>query len=305
MSVDERKARIRALGYDYAERDLEPVESCNLCGSDHHVAVSHRDRYGFPASFSVCARCGLGFLTPRPTAAEYARFYASTYRPLVSAYHGRLIDARTVQAEQREYAAELVKFLRPCLDEPPASVLDVGGSTGVVAEAVGAAFGADATVLDPAADELAVAAAAGLETIQGFVEDFSPGARSWELVLLCQTIDHLLDIASTLHALRSMLGQGGHAFVDVLDIEFMLRRRGSIEEVVKVDHPYYLTRATACGYFDRAGFDVIFERMSNDGHWGFLLAPGKPRDFNYASLNRSAEAMLQLVWTLRAKGHGA
>jgi SAM-dependent methyltransferase len=302
MSVDERMARIEALGYEYAQRDLETVRVCNLCGSDRQVAVSHRDRYGFPASFSICASCGLGFLTPRPTATEYARFYASTYRPLVSAYHGRLIDARTVQAEQREYAAELVEFLRPRVGAPPATVLDVGGSTGVIAGAIGAEFAAEATVLDPAPGELALAADAGFETIQGFAEEFDPGPRRWELVLMCQTIDHLLDIASTLDVLRGTLAPNGRAFVDVLDVEFMVRRRGSIEGAVKIDHPYYLTRATACAYFARAGLDVVSERMSADGHWGFLLAPGEPREVNHAALACSAERMLQRIWALRAEG---
>jgi SAM-dependent methyltransferase len=146
----------------------------------------------------MCARCGLFFLSPRLTDREYIEFYARFYRPLVSAYHGRLIDARTVQDEQRAYATELVDFLRAHLTTPPRSVLDVGGSTGVVARIVQDAFGSTATVLDPSPDELAVAASAGLETIGGFAEDLASGERRWELVLLCQTIDHLLDVRSIL-----------------------------------------------------------------------------------------------------------
>ena len=60
----------------------------------------------------MCRRCGLGFLSPRLTAAEYGAFYEDVYRPLVSAFHGRRIDAETVQDDQRGYAAELVELLR-------------------------------------------------------------------------------------------------------------------------------------------------------------------------------------------------
>ena len=98
--------------------------------------LAKRDRYGYPASLWICRRCGLGFLSPRLTAAEYGAFYADVYRPLVSAFHGRRIDAETVQDDQRAYAAELVEFLRVNLPAAPASVLDVGGSTGIVAGAV-------------------------------------------------------------------------------------------------------------------------------------------------------------------------
>ena len=195
----------------------------HLCGSTRLVEASRSDRYGFPATLRVCARCGLGFLSPRLTFEEYGRFYESVYRPLVSAYHGRLIDAETVQDDQRAYAEELVEFLRISLPGAPATVLDVGGSTGVVAGAVRAAFGSAATVLDPAPDELAVAAADG----HGDASPASPrtadyGGRTFELVLLCQTIDHLLDVrGDAARAPRDAARPTGHLFVDVLDVGFM------------------------------------------------------------------------------------
>jgi SAM-dependent methyltransferase len=301
-AVRERAARIDELAYNYEDRELEAVLTCNLCGSTNHVEVSRRDRYGYPAVLRVCIRCGLCFLSPRLTAAEYAEFYAGVYRPLVSAYHGRLIDAQTVQVEQREYAAKLLGFLQRHLVATPADVLDIGGSTGVVAAAVRDAFGSAATVLDPAPDELAVAAAAGLETVEAFAEDFEPGGRRWQLVLLCQTIDHLLDVSATLQALRDLLADGGRLFVDVLDVEFMAARCGSIEGAVKIDHPYYLTRATACGYFACVGLELVAERMADDGHWGFLLTPGNPREPDWDKLREEAVGFLDFVWRLRARG---
>jgi SAM-dependent methyltransferase len=208
----------------------------------------------------------------------------------VSAYHGRRIDAETVQVDQRGYAAELVDFLRETLPGAPSTVLDVGGSTGVIAAALRDAFGAEGTVLDPAPDELDVAAAAGLETIAGFAEDFDPGGRRWDLVLLCQTIDHLLDVSATLGSLRRLVADCGHVFVDVLDLLIVARRNGSLEEAVKIDHPYYLTRDTALAYFRRAGFVSIAERLSGDGHWGFVLAPDEPGEPDWERLRASAEA---------------
>jgi SAM-dependent methyltransferase len=296
----ERADRIAQVGWDFEGSEREAVTACNLCGGDHHVEAARADRYGFPQRLAVCARCGLGFLSPRLTAAEYAHFYDAVYRPLVSAYHGRRIDAETVQDEQREYAAELVDFLREALREPPLTVLDVGGSTGIVAAAVRDAFGTAATVLDPAPDELAVAAALGMETIAGFAEDADYGGRTFDLVLLCQTIDHLLDVRATLAAIRGVLAPGGHAFVDVLDVGFMARRRGSIEGAVKVDHPYYLTRATALAFFRQAGLEPTAERMSHDGHWGFLLAAATPAEPDWDELTAAADAFLDDVWRLRA-----
>lgn len=278
------------------------MSACNLCGGIRLVEMARRDRYGYAQPLLVCARCGLGFLSPRLTAEEYGRFYESIYRPLVSAYHGRLIDPDTVQAEQGDYARELATYLEAAIPGSPTTVLDVGGSTGVVAAPIRDAFGAKVTVLDPAPDELAVAAAAGMETIAGFAETADLGGRTYDLVLLCQTIDHLLDVRATLAALRAAVAEGGHAFVDVLDVLFMARRRGSVEGAVKVDHPYYLTRKTALAYFAQAGFAPISERLSGDGHWGFVLRPAEPAEPDWAQLERSADALLADLWAVRAGG---
>ena len=285
-----RAERIAAVGYDYAAHELEAVEACNLCGATAWVQTARRDRYGYPASFWMCKRCGLGFLSPRLTAADYGAFYESVYRPLVSAYHGRRIDADTVQVDQRGYAGELVAFLRQTLPRTPSTVLDVGGSTGIVAAAVRDAFGTQATVLDPAPDELAVAAANGMETVAGFAEDFDPGARRWDLVLLCQTIDHLLDVRATLASLRRLTADDGHAFVDVLDLMIAARKQGSVEGAVKIDHPYSLTRETALAFFEQAGFSPVAERLSADGHWGFVLAAAEPSEPDWEQLHGVAES---------------
>jgi SAM-dependent methyltransferase len=299
-SSTDRAGRVDAVGYDPARCEREDPGACNLCGGARLVEVSRVDRYGYDQRLVVCARCGLGFLAPRLTAAEYAHFYAHVYRPLVSAHHGRTIDARTVQDDQRAYAAELVAFLRRTLPAPPARVLDVGGSTGVVAGALRDEFGTAATVLDPAPDELAVAAAAGMETMEGFAEELDPGDRTWDLVLLCQTIDHLLDVRATLARLRRLVAPGGRLFVDVLEVGWALRATGRIEGAAKVDHPFYLTRHTGRAYLASTGFDVVAERMSDDGHWGFLATAGEPREPDLDDLGARAEAFLDEVWARRA-----
>ncbi len=302
MSANDREGALAGVGFDFDALEVEPVRFCNLCGSTQHVEVARSDRYGLAVHFWICVNCGLGFLSPRPTAREYERFYESFYRPLVSAYHGRPIDRDTIQHEQQAYAEELVSFLAGALVATPSTLLDVGGSTGVVAAAVRDAFGAVPTVLDPAPAELDVAAALGIETVRGLVEETSFGDRRFELVLLCQTIDHLLDIAGALAALRRVLARGGHVFVDVLDLEFAVRRQRSIERAVKLDHPHYLTRQTALAYFARAGLRPIAERLSDDGHWGFVLEADKGREPDWRTLQEGARRTLRELWLLRAEG---
>lgn len=301
QSETEAADRIQAVGYDYSTRAKERVAECNLCGSSWHVEIGRRDRYGFDTRLQLCARCGLAFISPRLTPEEYKTFYRAFYRPLVSAFKGVEINRETLQEGQEAYAREIVEFLVPRVGTPPSSIVDVGGSTGVVAAVLCEEFGSIATVLDPSPEELSVAQEAGLETVEGLVEDYDPGERRWDLVVLCQTIDHLLDVRGTLERLRSMVSPDGSLYIDVVDLLFAMRRMGAIEGAVKIDHPYYLTRATAMAYFRSVGLEVVSEHVSDDAHlFGFLLRIGEPREPEWDALSQGAAALLDEVSRMRA-----
>ena len=273
-----RSERIAALAFEYDAQPKALVETCNLCGRSAFVGLTHRDRYGYPAAAACCGICGLVFLDPVMTADAYGRFYQRIYRPLVSAYHGRLIDARTIQDEQREYAAERGDLLEPVLARRGyRTLLDIGGSTGVVAHAFAQRFNLRATVVDPAPLETAEAQAFGLEAIEGLIERIDLGDRRFDMVMLCQTVDHLLDIAGTLRRVRELLTAQGLLFVDIVDFRAAYLRNWSVEEAVKIDHPYYLTEATATAYLKRAGFDIVRADYAADHlHVSYIGRPALP-----------------------------
>lgn len=271
-----RRERIDALAFDYASQEWMLVERCNLCGASAFTVLTHRDRYGFPATASACDRCGLVFLDPVMTATSYSRFYNGTYRPLVSAYHGRLIDARTIQDEQREYAADRGDLLARYLDGGGyRTMLDIGGSTGIAASVLAERFGLRATVIDPAPLEAAEAQALGIETIEGLVEEIDLGQRRFDVVIICQTVDHLLDVAGTLRRVRELLTDRGILFIDIVDFRAAYLRNWSVEEAVKIDHPYYLTESTMAAYLRRSGFDVLGTDYAPDHlHVSYVARPG-------------------------------
>lgn len=229
---------------------LHPEESvpCNLCGRlEGFVRRGVKDRYGFDVTCVQCPDCGLVFLNPRMTREAYAEFYQRAYRPLVSVWAGRTVNAQTIKGLQRAYADELSDFLPQGLRAT--QILDVGGSTGVVAAHIARLLGAEATVLDPSGEELKEAGKAGLLTCRGFVEDVVLPNGRYDLILLCQTVDHLLDISGTLRRLREALAPGGHLFVDIVDYDQT--------RTIKIDHPFNLTRQTMEAFLSKTGFQVV------------------------------------------------
>ena len=280
MLLDERSARIDGVGYDFDAAPKERVERCNLCGGSIFATISHRDRYGFAATTSCCTSCGLAFLDPRLTEQAYADFYASVYRPLVSAYHGRLIDARTVEDDQVGYAEALARFLAPHLRGlRGARLLDVGGSTGVVSARLADEFELVPYVIDPAPEEVERARGRGIEGIVGTIEAFEHDGEPFSVALICQTIDHLVDVAGSLAGVRRHLDENGLLFVDIVDFRAAYLRSHSVEAATKIDHPYSLTEATAEAFLARAGFRVLQKDYAADHlHVGYACAPDVVRD---------------------------
>jgi hypothetical protein len=76
------------------------------------------------------------------------------------------------------------------------------------------------------------------------------------LIVLCQTVDHLLDVQLSLSKIRNLLSENGLFFVDIVDFRAAYRRNKSIVGAVKIDHPYYLVEATMTAYLRRNGFQI-------------------------------------------------
>jgi SAM-dependent methyltransferase len=212
------------------------------------------------------------------TAAAYARLYDGVYRPLVSTFHGRLIDAKSIQDEQRDYAADRAEMIRPFLRGAGLrSMLDIGGSTGVVAGHFAKEFNLVGTLIDPAPLEVEEARAFSLETITGLVEEHDFGSRRFDLVIICQTVDHLLDVGGTLRRVRDLLTEPGQLFIDIVDFRAAYLRNWSVEDATKIDHPYYLTQNTMEAYLRRAGFAITAVDYAADHlHVSYLCRLAQP-----------------------------
>ena len=265
--IRERTKRIDSVRFDYTKQPKEYINECNLCGDDIFTIISHSDQYGFSAETVMCNTCGLVMLNPRMTAKAYANFYSNTYRPLVSAYHDRLINEETIQVEQKHYARQLGDLLERVINRKKSSLnlLDIGGSTGVVAFYLQERFGCNATVLDPSPAELSNAKRLGLNVETGTIENYEYGkSQNFELITICQTIDHFLDIRFALKKIKKIMQPEGIVFLDIVDFRAYYLQNKSIEGSIKIDHPYYLTENTMEAYLTNIGFKVLLKNYAPD-----------------------------------------
>jgi len=298
----EIEQRVAQVGFDYDRQPKQVQTTCNLSGDEAHTIITHRDRYGFNVQACFWHKSGLITLNPRLTAEAYVEFYQKYYRPLVSAYHGRLIDAQSIQAEQQEYAKDLVDFIAPFIQDKgwaqPFSLLDIGGSTGIVALEFVKRLECQATILDPAPDELVFAQQFGMNCITGFIEDSEDKlADGYDFIMICQTIDHLLDVYQTLTAVKRILKPDGLFYVDLVDFLSVGERLGALEQSIKVDHPYYFTCSTLEAYLKRVGFAPVEKIQINEKVIGYICKHSEP-DSDFLPSAEEIEATWKKVQSL-------
>jgi hypothetical protein len=56
---------------------------------------------------------------------------------------------------------------------------------------------------------------------------------------------------------RTLLTDRGLLFIDIVDFRAAYLRNWSVEDAIKIDHPYYLTQDTMTAYLRRTGFEIL------------------------------------------------
>lgn len=267
--------------FDWQAQPKHPAYDCDLCGATlvkglvngmrYLETVATRDRYGFPIPTARCVKCGLVQQAIPMDPAGLRALYSGPYRALVSEWWGRPINAETLEPEQRAYGQELAQLIATAdahhFITRTSRVLDLGGSTGVVANTM--TPWAHLTVIEPSPAEAAAAARRVNRVVVQSAEDFDPGDERYDLVLLCQTVDHLRSISGVLRKVRGLLAPGGRFYVDIVDWE-AVRGEGPVELALKIDHIYSLTPATMEAYLARAGFSYQIVGSPAPNHVGYL-----------------------------------
>lgn len=265
---------------EYFAKATEPVHKCNLCGSSESdwATLAVHDRFYFPVRTLACVRCGLTFISPRMSAADYGEFYRTgEYRRLVREHAP---SKCTLAESQQNYGNAIADFLGQYCQMNSwrgNTLLDIGGSTGIIAGILASRFGLVPTVVDLAESELEVARANGIEAIYGSAETFEPSGKRWNIVAVLQSIDHFLDPMAVLDRIReSIVAPGGLLLIDAVDILHRIMDSGHVEGACKLDHPFGLTDDTMRSYLEQTGFHML-QRGTIPGKCFYVCRRDLPR----------------------------
>lgn len=237
--------------------------ACPVCGSGR-AQEAHRHRFsalagvdldGFEQRLLLCEDCGAHYVGEYLSPAALARYYAhsSSYEYLVSE---QSLPSEEAQRSQQQHA-----FLRPYL-QPGARVLDVGCSTGYTLSLF-AGEGHHAHGVEPSAVLSQMARERyGLVVDTCFVERAEQLPPGQDLVMLSHVLEHLMDPAQMLAAIRSCLAPGGRLFIEIPVIE-LFDERDLFQ--LSFEHVNYFSHGSLSNLMHRCGFrEVEHQVFEND-----------------------------------------
>ena len=222
------------------------------------------DRLGDVAALGLvaCRRCGFEFVSPRPSDAALAGFYAAADYTAHEPIDDRAATTRA--ATQLDLAIATGATLGG------ARVLDLGAGGG---QFLAAAQAAGATVLgvDPSPQAQAAARARGLALVATRAE---VGDRRFDLIAMSHVLEHVVDVRATLRWIHDHLAPGGRAIVEVpnrgslrarLTTPWLEARGADCRHRAFPIHLSYFTAATLTQALATADLAVIASRTTGLG----------------------------------------
>lgn len=215
-------------------------------GVDAKAFVPSSQAYGRTVAVVVrCDACGHGSVLALPP------------HDAIEAAYDAAIDDVTIAEEAGQSKTATRDLTRLERFVSPGRILDVGCWTGSFL-ASARARGWVVNGVEPSAWAVERARARGVDVVHGLLEDVEFDAETFEAIVLCDVIEHVVDPMATLEHVRKLLAPGGVLFLTVPDAGSRLARvLGHRWWSVLPMHLQYFTRSSMSALLATAGFDVV------------------------------------------------
>lgn len=235
-----------------AVADMELIKvACPVCHSSDPVVVDTRDGM----TNVQCRRCGLVYINPRASEADYRAFYAKGFTQEFN--QAAATQARDLAAQAQAKSERIVKFLGAEI-KPGLSALDIGCGYGNVLAILRDKYGIEVSGVEPDPIGPAVAKQVfGLEiypcTLEEYLEKYNAG-KKFDLIILHQVLEHLIDIDAAARSIRKLMRPGGLVYVGTPNASWPGCERKSF---YRFPHPINPTPYTLALFLWRHGLKTV------------------------------------------------
>lgn len=179
-----------------------PCPACSAQGE--HVFT----KAGF--AYEECQRCSTLYVSPRPPAEAFARYYLESES---SKFWASTFYKATAEARREKIWQPKAKMVLEKMAECNASnhyIVDIGGGYGIFAEEMSKLIGRPITVIEPSPHLAEACRQKGLDVVESFLEQVTPNVlpMSAKLFVSFELFEHLHDPENFLRCLRSFMKEG-------------------------------------------------------------------------------------------------
>ena len=149
----------------FGHSQRQPVV-CPACGGQGEFAF---EKHGF--AYEECPACQTLFVSPRPPAADFFRYYQESAS---ARYFATTFYAETAEARREKLWRPKAEMVRDVLKRHAAedrSVFDIGGGYGIFAEEYARLTGTAVTIIEPGPELAKICRDKGLQVVESFLEN--------------------------------------------------------------------------------------------------------------------------------------
>ncbi len=252
---------------------------CVGCGGEENTPAFTKSGFDYVR----CDDCGTLFLSPRPSAPEFFRFYEDS--PSSSFWANEFFPKVSQNRRELIFAPRVTRIAELCRERglAPNTVIDVGAGYGMFLEEWKKAHPASRVMAVEPGQALAdVCRGKGIEVLQTVAEEAQEWKGQGDLVVCFEVLEHTHDPLTFVQSLRALCKPGGTVLVsslcaDGFDIQTLWEKSKS------VCPPHHIN------FLSVDGFQRLFERAGLSGVE--VITPGKlDVDIVKNSLNEEPES---------------
>ena len=262
-----------------AESLCDEPTGCPICGHATFTplfqvpfpAHSQRPGRGFALDVALdvpawrivrCRGCGVGYPNPRPSAEAIHDYYARQVKP----NDWEMENYVEIPQKARQSWTQFAQRLTELRGGKPGRLLEIGCAAGwLLHGARSLGWEVEGIEASPKFQRYA-SSTLGLPVQLGTLESVSHAPGSFDVVVMTDVIEHLIDPVADLHRIRRLLAPGGRLVLATCDLDSWCARFWGLDwRQIVISHTFYWTRRSMNHALARAGF--VAEQFSEPRYW--------------------------------------
>lgn len=235
-----------------------------------------------PSFIAKCTNCGLLYMDTGATQKDFLDYYK--HGAVAPKYYDMF-----GKADIDDYYLHLYKLIEPYIDKQ-SSILDIAGAWGEFASYMKALGYEDITDLDPEERCISYAREHGVKTLRADSTDMHDVKENrFDLVILNHSLEHILDVESTMSNIGRVLKDNGCLFIEIPDVEGYADEEAAPFNFLTYEHVLHMSMNDIDNLAGIYGYEIIdsgkyYKKVSNYPSIYAVMRKGKKREITYSEL---------------------